>query len=173
MITGIVSALGMPPLVAQLPFVQHLLATYSINMDVVIIFPIVVGISLIGCLLGTLLTKPEDDAVLKDFYRRVRPWGFWGPVLKMVLAEDPGFKRNEDFFRDMFNIVVGIVWQIALVALPLYIVIHEYKRAALALGTILGTSAILKFTWFDHLAVREVETDKVAAKDKVLLQARD
>jgi SSS family solute:Na+ symporter len=165
MITGIASALGMPSIVAQVPAVQHLLATYSINMDVVIIFPVVVAISLIGCLLGTLLTKPEEDAVLKDFYRRVRPWGFWGPVLKMVLAEDPGFKRNKDFSRDMFNIAVGIVWQIALVALPLYVVIHEYDRAAMALGTILGTSAILKFTWFDHLTEREVETDKAAAAD--------
>jgi hypothetical protein len=173
MITGIASALGMPPLVAQIPFVQHLLATYSINMDVVIIFPIVAGISLIGCLLGTLLTKPEDDAVLMDFYRRVRPWGFWGPVLKMVLAEDPGFQRNKDFFRDMFNIAVGIVWQVALVALPLYIVIQEYMRAALALGIILGTSLILKFTWFDHLAVREVEATKAAAQDKELVQARE
>jgi len=27
------------------------------------------------------------------------------------------------------------------------------------------TSAILKFTWYDHLSVREVETDKVAAND--------
>jgi Na+/proline symporter len=171
MITGIASALGMPSLAAQIPLVQHLLATYSINMDVVIIFPIVVTISLIGCLLGTLLTKPEDDAVLKDFYRRVRPWGFWGPVLKMVLAEDPGFQRNKDFFRDMFNIVVGIVWQVALVALPLYVVIQEYKRAALALGIILGTSLILKLTWFDHLAVREVETNKAAANDKELVKA--
>jgi solute:Na+ symporter, SSS family len=39
--------------------------------------------SLVGCLLGTFLTKPEDDAVLMDFYSpRQRPWGFWGPVLK-------------------------------------------------------------------------------------------
>jgi hypothetical protein len=101
-----------------------------------------------------------------DFYRRVRPWGFWGPVLKKVLAEDPSFKRNRDFMRDMFNIVVGIAWQISLVALPLYIVIQEYRRAATALAIILGTSAILKFTWFDHLAVRECETDKAAANDK-------
>jgi len=167
MITGISSALGMPSIVAQVPFVQHLLATYSINMDVVIIFPLVVAISLVGCLLGTLLTKPEDDAVLKDFYRRVRPWGFWGPVLKMVLAEDPAFKRNKDFGRDMFNIAIGIVWQMALVALPIYIVIQEFDRAAIALGTILGTSAILKFTWYDHLSAREVETDKAAAGDLV------
>ena len=166
MITGIASALGLPPIVAQVPFVQHLLATYSINMDVVIIFPLVLGISIVGCLLGTLLTKPEDDAVLMDFYRRVRPWGFWGPVLKKVLAEDPSFKRNKDFGRDMFNIAVGIVWQVSLVALPLYIVIREFFRAGLALAIILATSAILKFTWYDHLNEREVETDKAAADDE-------
>ncbi|MGA2046541.1 MAG: sodium:solute symporter family protein [Terracidiphilus sp.] len=166
MITGIASALGLPPIVAQVPFVQHLLATYSFNMDVVIIFPIVVTVSLIGCLLGTLLTKQDDDAVLMDFYRRVRPWGFWGPILKKVLAEDPSFKRNKDFGRDMFNIAVGIVWQVSLVALPLYIVIKEFFRAGFALAIILATSAILKFTWYDHLNEREVETDKAAAGDE-------
>ncbi len=165
MVTGIVSALGLPPLIEKVPLVQHLLARYSINMDVTIVFPVVLLISLTGCLVGTLLTRPEDDVVLKDFYRRVRPWGFWGPVLKKVLAEDPGFKRNKDFVRDMFNIAVGIVWQIALVALPLYIVIQEFERAALTLAVILATSAILKFTWYDHLSEREVETDKAAAAD--------
>jgi len=168
MITGIASALvlAFPGLLANVPAVKSLLARYPVNLDVTIVFPLVLAISLAGCLLGTLLTKPEDDAVLKDFYRRVRPWGFWGPVLKKVLAEDPGFKRNEDFLRDMFNIAVGIAWQIALVALPLYIVIKEFQRAAITLAVVLGASAILKFTWFDHLAEREVETDLAAAGDK-------
>jgi SSS family solute:Na+ symporter len=166
MLTGISSALIMPKIVPLVPFLQHLLARYVINMEVVIIFPLVVGISLVGCLLGTFLTAPEDDAVLMDFYRRVRPWGFWGPVLKKVLAEDPSFKRNKDFFRDLFNIAVGIVWQIALVALPLYIVIKEFDRAALAAGVILVTSLILKFTWYDHLEAREVETNKEAALNR-------
>ena len=165
MVTGIASALAMPRIAPLFPFVQHLMAKFTINMEVVIIFPLVVGISLIGCLLGTLLTKPESDEVLMDFYRRVRPWGFWGPVLRKVLAEDPGFKRNRDFFRDMFNIAIGIVWQVSLVALPLYIVIQEFQRAAIALGAILVTSLILKFTWYDHLNEREVETDKAAAND--------
>ncbi len=165
MITGIGSALGLPPIIAQLPFVKQLLAAYSINMEVVIVFPIVLAISLIGCLLGTLLTKPESDEVLIDFYTRVRPWGFWGPVLKKVLAKDPAFKQNKDFPRDIFNIAIGIVWQISLVALPLYIVLQEYSRVALACVVVLGTSAILKFTWYDHLAVREVETDKAAGDD--------
>src|SRR3954451_10605349 len=39
-------------------------------------FPAILVISLIGCLAGSLLTPPDDDAVLKNFYLRVRPWGF-------------------------------------------------------------------------------------------------
>ncbi|MGB7986669.1 MAG: sodium:solute symporter family protein [Terracidiphilus sp.] len=168
MITGIGSALvlAFPGLLEHLPIVQSFQAKYPVNLEVTIIFPLVLAISLIGCLLGTLLTKPESDEVLIDFYRRVRPWGFWGPVLKKVLAEDPSFKRNKDFFRDMFNIAVGIVWQISLVALPLYVVIQEWNRVALTVGVVLVTSLILKFTWFDHLAEREVETDLVAAADE-------
>jgi Na+/proline symporter len=166
MVAGIASALLMPNIVDHIPAVQGFLGSHSVNPNVTIIFPLVLAISLVGCFAGTLVTKAEDEEVLKDFYRRVRPWGFWGPVLQKVLAEDPGFKRNKDFLRDMFNIVVGIAWQISLVALPLYIVIREYRRAAISLAIILGTSAILKFTWYDHLSEREHETDKAAANDK-------
>ena len=166
MVVGITSSLTVPLLIEKVPVVQYLLSRYSINLNVSIIFPLVLVVSVIGCFAGALLTKQDDEEVLKDFYRRVRPWGFWGPILKKVLAEDPSFKRNRDFPRDMFNIAVGILWQISLVTLPLYIVIQEYWRAAIALAAILGTSAILKFTWYDHLAVREVETDKTATADK-------
>jgi hypothetical protein len=45
----------------------------------------------------------------------------------------------------------------------MYVVIWELKRAAITLAIVLVTSAILKFTWYDHLERREVETDKAAA----------
>jgi Na+/proline symporter len=169
MITGITAALvlAFPGLLNSLPIVQSFLAKYPVNLEVTIVFPLVLLISLVGCLLGTLLTKAEPDEILIDFYRRVRPWGFWGPVLKKVLVEEPDFKRNKDFFRDMFNIAVGIVWQISLVALPLYVVIQEWNRVAIAVGVILVTSLALKLTWYDHLDEREIETDKVAANDKL------
>jgi len=163
MVAGIASALGLPTLVSKVGLVKHLLAAYSINMDVSIVFPLVLILSLIGCFAGTLLTQPEDDAVLKDFYRRVRPWGLWGPICRKVLAEDPAFKRNKDFPRDMFNVAVGIVWQVSLVVLPMYVVIQEFMRAAITLAIVLVTSAILKFTWYDHLERREAKTDRAAA----------
>jgi len=162
MAIGISSALLMPRAIEAIPAVHGFLDRHPVNLNVSIVFPLLMVLSLIGCLAGTLLTKPEDEEVLKDFYRRVRPWGFWGPVLQKVLAEDPGFKRNKDFLRDMFNVAVGIVWQVSLVVLPLYLVIREFRRSALTLAVILVTSAILKFSWYDHLDVRETEPDKAA-----------
>lgn len=155
MVAGIGSALLLPGVIADNNLAQSILARHPVNSGVSIVFPLVLVLSLVGCFAGTLLTKPEEDAVLMDFYRRVRPWGFWGPILKKVQAGDPAFEPNPDFARDTFNIAVGIVWQVSLVALPLYFVIQEYARAAAVLALILATSAILKFTWYDHLKERE------------------
>ena len=112
MVAGITSSLTVPALLAALPGVQEFARARSLNLDVSLGFLLIFVISIIGCLAGTLLTKPDEEQVLIDFYRRVRPWGFWGPVLKLVRAQDPAFKPNPDFLRDMFNVAVGIVWQI-------------------------------------------------------------
>jgi solute:Na+ symporter, SSS family len=153
----------MPLVLAQVTDTPGSLGGHFVNLNLTLAFPLILAISLVGCLTGTLLSKPEEDAVLVDFYRRVRPWGLWGPILKKVTAKEPDFIRNQDFLRDMFNVAVGIIWQISQVALPLYIVLRESRRAILTLAVLLATSAILKFSWYDHLAVREVETDKAAA----------
>ncbi|HXK06132.1 MAG TPA: sodium:solute symporter family protein [Verrucomicrobiae bacterium] len=122
-------------------------------------FPLLLAISVAGCLAGTLLTPPEDDEVLKSFYKRVRPWGFWGPVLRHIRKEDPSFRPNPDFRRDMLNIVVGVCWQTSLVALPVYVVIRSSRAALVSLAVVAVTSAILKFTWYDHLREGEPITE--------------
>jgi len=131
------------------------------------VFPVILGLSLVGCFLGSFLSKPEDDEVLKNFYKKTRPWGFWGPVLKKVQAEDPSFKPNGDFWRDMFNIAVGIVWQTSLVALPIYVVIREYDRAKIALAIVLVTSLVLYLTWFRHLKKAFPDSEIAAEKASV------
>jgi putative copper export protein len=71
----------------------------------------------------------------------------------------------------MFNVAVGIVWQIALVILPMYVVIWELRRAAITLAVVLVTSAILKFTWYDHLERRENKSDRAEVAANQLLRA--
>jgi len=64
-------------------------------------FPFILLGSSIACIAGTLLTKPDDMNVLKNFYTKTRPWGFWKPVLQEVLKDNPDFKQNKNFKRDM------------------------------------------------------------------------
>jgi hypothetical protein len=125
-------------------------------------FPFTLGFSLIGCILGTLLTAPEEDEILINFYKNVKPWGFWGPIREKVLAQDPAFEVNRDFKRDMFNVTVGIVWQITLILIPVTFVIHEYTTLAYSLGVCVVTSVLLKVNWYDKLEATfgEKKTDK-------------
>jgi solute:Na+ symporter, SSS family len=151
MVAGMASALTIPTLVTKIAALQNFAHSHSLNLEVSVGFGLVFLLSLIGCILGTYLSAPEDEAVLKEFYRRVRPWGFWGPILKKVQEEDPSFQKNQDFIRDISNVIVGMVWQISLVALPIYIVTWRIHTAAIAFAIVAATSIYLKFFWYDHL----------------------
>jgi len=119
------------------------------------LFPFIVLLSVIGCIVGSLSSAPDEEEVLKDFYRRVRPWGFWNPIYKLVIRDDPNFKKNTDFKRDMFNIVVGIVWQTCFIAIPIYIVIQEQVPILTGILILIITSLILKKTWYDRLKLAD------------------
>jgi SSS family solute:Na+ symporter len=115
------------------------------------LFPFILIISIVGCVLGTFWSEPEDEAILKAFYKNVRPWGFWGPIRDKVMKEDPAFKPNGDFARDCFNVVVGIIWQLSMVTMPIYIVLRQWDWVAMIIGVFLVTSTILKFNWYNKL----------------------
>ena len=115
------------------------------------LFPIILGISFLGCILGTLLTPPGEDEVLKNFYRNTKPWGFWKPVIAKIQADDPSFVPNQDFGRDCFNVVVGIVWQMCLVIMPIYLLIRETGALLLSFGLFAVTTYLLKIYWYDKL----------------------
>ena len=114
-------------------------------------FPAILALSLVGCIAGTLMTPPDDIAVLERFYLRVRPWGFWKPVHDRLLETHPGLVANAAFKRDMFNVVVGIVWQTALTATGIFLVLRDYRALAISVLLVLVSAVILKVTWYDRL----------------------
>lgn len=116
------------------------------------LFPLIFGVSLAGCLLGSLLTPPDDMEVLKNFYRKVRPWGFWRPVHAACAAETPDIQRNTDFGRDMSNVAVGIIWQTALTAAPIFLVIQDWLKMWVALAVVAVCSLVLKKNWLEKLS---------------------
>ena len=114
-------------------------------------FPHLLVLGVAGCLVGTYPSKPTDEEPLKSFYKNVRPWGFWGPIRKLVEADDPDFKPNKDFKRDMVNVVVGTVWQTSLVALPIFFVLMQWTSALVAAVVAAVTMVFLKKNWYDNL----------------------
>ena len=114
-------------------------------------FPHLLALSLVGCLLGTYLSRPTDRETLEKFYRDVRPWGFWGPIRRQVEAKDPEFEPNRDFKRDMVNVVVGTIWQTALVAAPFYFVLMRWTETSVVVLLAMVTMVFLKKNWYDRL----------------------
>ena len=114
-------------------------------------FPAVLALSLVGCIAGTLLTPPDVEEVLERFYLRVRPWGVWKPVHERLLRTHPELVANTAFKRDMFNVAVGIVWQTALTATGIFIVLRDVRALAVSVSLVLVTAAILKLSWYDKL----------------------
>lgn len=135
-------------------YVVPLIAKY-ISPDIIInelyLFPILLVISLIGSIVGTYSAPPTEEEVLKNFYKNVKPWGFWKPIYEKVVADDPSFKKNESFGMDMFNVVIGIVAQTTLVILPMYIIFRQDTPIYISVAVLVICIALLKKFWWDKL----------------------
>ncbi len=114
-------------------------------------FPITLAVSAIACIFATLKTPPTNETTLKEFYKKVRPWGFWKPIHEKVVAENPGFVNDSSFKTDMLNVLVGTIWQTALVAIAIYLVTMKWLPAAICFGIIAITSFLLKKNWYDKI----------------------
>lgn len=139
MLGGLIPALVLP----YIPLFSAILPLYY--------FPIILVFSVIGCVWGTYSAPATNIDVLKKFYAKTRPWGFWKPVHQLVVAENQGFKANNGFVRDMVNVAVGIIWQTCLVAAPIYLVLKQFSAMGWALLIVALASVILKKNWYDKL----------------------
>ena len=114
-------------------------------------WPVLFLLSMAGSVIGSYAAPPTDSDTLTAFYRNVRPWGFWKPIHELVVKEDPGFTGNTNFSRNMFNIVLGIIGQLCLTLLPMYIVLWMKAPLLLTVALLLIIMLILKRTWWDRL----------------------
>lgn len=137
MLAGILTSLFIPVL---FPHLKPLFA-----------FPFILFFSFMGCFAGSFCTKQQDMEELKSFYKQVRPWGFWNPVYKEVIKDDPDFQKNRNFKRDMFNVLTGIIWQTSLIIMPFYIVIRKMPAVIASLVVVIITTIVLKINWMNKL----------------------
>jgi Na+/proline symporter len=152
MLVGIVSALA--------------LSQTSINA--LQAFPYLLGLCLAVCVISTFLTPATDMEVLKKFYLKVRPWGYWEPVRKAIEKEYPNIQPNKNFKRDMCNVAIGIIWQTSLVAAPIFLVIKQWTEFGIAMAIVACCVYILWKNWYNKL-----EDYPADVPDKLLIGTHD
>lgn len=127
------------------------LALSQTSINALQAFPYLFALCLCTCVISTLLTPATDLQVLKKFYLKVRPWGYWGPVQEAARLEYPAIQTNTNFYRDMVNVVVGICWQTSLMAAPIFMVIQYWREFAIALTVAAISTLFLWRNWYIHL----------------------
>jgi len=112
------------------------------------------GAALLGCLLGTWLKPATDPAVLENFYRVTRPFGFWGPVRDKLPGSETAAIRAENR-SDLAAAAFSVPWQICLFLLGLMVVMKRWDNAGLLAVLLAALSAGLYWTWFRRLDAGE------------------
>jgi len=83
--------------------------------------------SLIGMIIGTYAAPPTDEAVLQEFYKRTRPFGFWGPVRKSIKT-DVMDKINKENKRDIIATFFAVPWQVVLFLNGMAIILKRWDE---------------------------------------------
>ena len=125
-------------------------------------FTFVVTASVVTCILGTFLGKPAKMEVLVHFYRKTKPFGFWGPVRK---ACDPGFVANvhHENRRDLLLLAPASLWQAALFWMMTCFVVKKWGSFAVTTAVVAILSFILYRYWYLPLSGRaSAEGEKTA-----------
>ena len=82
---------------------------------------------------------------------QTRPWGFWKPIIEQARQLDPQFIPNRHLIRDAVNVLIGIIWQMSMVVMPLYIAYRKWNTALICAIVWLASSYFLKKNWYDKL----------------------
>ncbi|WP_417368146.1 sodium:solute symporter family protein [Flavobacterium beibuense] len=114
-------------------------------------FPVFIIIQFVACVAGSYAAPPTNQETLIDFYKTVRPWGFWKPIKEAAQAQDPTIVQNKNFGINMANVAMGITGQILLTLLPMYFILSKWTGFAIVLVLMMVIVLIMKRTWWNRL----------------------
>jgi solute:Na+ symporter, SSS family len=113
-------------------------------------FVILTAIPAVFSIIGTYLSKPTDNAVLENFYRTTRPFGFWGPY-KNILPPDAREATRIENRNDLIALPFGLCWIISMFMMPLTAMAMNFRALAAAfIVFIIGVAGLYKF-WYKNL----------------------
>jgi len=138
----------------DLPFIQGLpwVKAWGPATPEYIYAPVLNAVALAGCILGSLATRPVDEATILNFFRRVRPHGWWGPVRARAGLTAAQLHGGQDRLRlIVLNTLLGMVALFSLYLVPLYLIGHWFQWCALSALVCAAAVAVLYRTWYRRL----------------------
>lgn len=121
------------------PFIGYSMAHFGFESEFPNSFFFTVGFTTVSWLLVTFLTQPENDSVLKNFYSRISPDGWWGE-----------FAKNEDKSGNLFGLfmcwISSVSFTYAFLFLIGKIILAEWLEAGYSFGV--GFVSFLALLYF-------------------------
>ncbi len=110
---------------------------------------VVVPVSIIFWLIVTFITKPEPEEKLLMFYKKIRPWGWWGEIAKM----SPEVDRSR-FIPQLINWFFGVAFILfGMIGIGKLLLGATFLGAVMILVSFLSGVSIyirLKREWKEH-----------------------
>lgn len=109
------------------------------------------GISFIAMIIATYATKPTDEAVLSEFYRTTRPFGFWRHI-REGLPSSIMENVNKENRRDIISIFMAVPWQLVLFLMWMMVIMRRWDSFGYLFLLLVALSIGLYFGWYRHLS---------------------
>lgn len=146
---GLLTSIALKALAPAMPFYLSFLYTLAGSVAAGVAF--------------SLWTRPTDRKTLLRFWKRIRPFGFWGPVLDEIGPE----RVKESLLKntiDVLNVPFAIGWHLCGVVVVISLLLHKWT-------VLLGSSIVyallcvlLYCTWYKNLQTRK-EAEREALAD--------
>ncbi|QEG36394.1 sodium:solute symporter family transporter [Bythopirellula goksoeyrii] len=128
----------------------------GIEPPIYITFPALCGISLVASILGTFFSRPTDESTLIQFYRNVRPFGWWGPIRDRAgLTAEELQSPGESVWYAVLNVGLASLAIFGAYVAPMYLVGHWHWQALCWAAVSVTAIIVLKYTWYEHLPLPE------------------
>jgi Na+/proline symporter len=127
--------------------IQRLLWPHTPEWEQFVILSLV---GIIGSIIGTYITKPTDSAIIENYYRKVRPFGFWQKFSNCFNYEQQQQIRKENTY-DLLALPFAFFWQVTILLLPMQLLIGSYKTAVVTAGILVVSLVGLYFLWYRRL----------------------
>lgn len=123
---------------------------YLPDLDERLQMVLVLGTTIFFTVLVSFIFKPAPPEVLENFYRRTRPFGFWGP-LKRKLTPEIRTKMEREHRSDIIAVPFVMGWQVTMFLMAMQIVIQEWRSFIVTFGVSLVCIAGMYVFWYRRL----------------------